>query len=178
MGDARFFTRGRLHTLAAIATAAVSTAPRSKKLSAGVASLQPAGPDEVSILDNRRYAAALEQTTASAVIVHPQIQPRVDASAETGRYPVGEARADIGPGCRVGSFVSIGAGVTVGHDDRVGAHASLSHALLGSRAAIYPVPTSVRRAPALPQYPATRSRDSRRRCGTRRQLDDRWQIDP
>jgi UDP-3-O-[3-hydroxymyristoyl] glucosamine N-acyltransferase len=48
---------------------------------AGVAPLQTAGQDEVSFLDNRRYAAALEQTMAGAVIVHPQMQARVPSSA-------------------------------------------------------------------------------------------------
>ena len=35
-------------------------------------------------------------------------------------------------------FVSIGKGVTIGADCRIGAHASLSHALLGARVYIYP----------------------------------------
>ena len=39
---------------------------------------------------------------------------------------------------QIGSFVSIGAGVTVGRDCRIGAHPSLGHALLGSRVYIYP----------------------------------------
>jgi UDP-3-O-[3-hydroxymyristoyl] glucosamine N-acyltransferase len=42
-----------------------------------VAPLQSAGPAEVSFLDNRRYASALEQTSAGAVIVHPDMQARV-----------------------------------------------------------------------------------------------------
>jgi UDP-3-O-[3-hydroxymyristoyl] glucosamine N-acyltransferase len=45
----------------------------------GVAPLQSAGPDQVSFLDNRRYAAALEHTMAGAVIVHPDMQDRVPA---------------------------------------------------------------------------------------------------
>jgi UDP-3-O-[3-hydroxymyristoyl] glucosamine N-acyltransferase len=48
---------------------------------AGVAPLQSAGQDEVSFLDNRRYAAALERTMAGAVIVHPQMEARVPSSA-------------------------------------------------------------------------------------------------
>jgi UDP-3-O-[3-hydroxymyristoyl] glucosamine N-acyltransferase len=42
--------------------------------------LQSAGQDEVSILDSRRSAAALEQTMAGAVIVDPQMQARVPSS--------------------------------------------------------------------------------------------------
>jgi UDP-3-O-[3-hydroxymyristoyl] glucosamine N-acyltransferase len=41
-------------------------------------------------------------------------------------------------GCGVGPFVSIGKGVVVGPDCRIGAHAILSHALLGARVFIYP----------------------------------------
>lgn len=77
MGDARFFARSGPHALADIATAAVGTAPAIKRMFVGVAPLQSAGQDEVSFLDNRRYARALEHTTAGAVIVHPQMQARV-----------------------------------------------------------------------------------------------------
>jgi len=45
----------------------------------GVAPLQTARPNEVSFLDNRRYASALEQTSAGAVIVHPDMAARVPA---------------------------------------------------------------------------------------------------
>ena len=183
MGDERFFARTGPHTLADIANAAGGMAPAIDRMFAGIAPLQSAGPNEVSFLDNRRYAMALEQTMAGAVIVHPQMQTRVpsstiaiittaayegwarvaalfhpvpaprpgvhpsalidpsarvDASAEIGPYAVIEARAEIGPGCRIGPFVSVGAGVTMGRDCRIGTHASISHALLGSRVYIYP----------------------------------------
>jgi len=71
-----------------------------------------------------------------SAIVHPGAQ--VDVSAEIGAYTVIEDSAEIGPGCRIGSFVSIGAGVRLGRDCRVDTHASLSHALLGSRVYVYP----------------------------------------
>lgn len=80
MGDARFFARSGPHALAEIASAAVGTAPAINKMFAGVAPLQSAGPDEVSFLDNRRYAAALEQTMAGAVIVHPEMRARVPSN--------------------------------------------------------------------------------------------------
>ena len=81
MGDARFFARSGPHALADIANAAVGTAPAIERMFAGVAPLQSAGQDDVSFLDNRRYATALEQTRAGAVIVHPQMQARVPHSA-------------------------------------------------------------------------------------------------
>ena len=61
----------------AVAEAAGGTAPEIDLLLTGVAPLQAAGPDEVSFLDNRRYAAALEATSAGAVIVHPDMLARV-----------------------------------------------------------------------------------------------------
>src|SRR5690348_12901539 len=74
MGDARFFARAGPYALAEIAGAAVGTAPVVERMFSGVAPLQSAGQDEVSFLDNRRYAAALEKTLAGAVIVHPQMR--------------------------------------------------------------------------------------------------------
>jgi UDP-3-O-[3-hydroxymyristoyl] glucosamine N-acyltransferase len=71
MGDARFFARSGPYALADVASTAVGTAPMVERMFTGVAPLQSAGPDEVGFLDNRRYAAALEQTMAGAVIVPP-----------------------------------------------------------------------------------------------------------
>jgi UDP-3-O-[3-hydroxymyristoyl] glucosamine N-acyltransferase len=80
MGDARFFARSSPHALATIATAAKGTAPAIERVFFGVAPLQSAGPDQVSFLDNRRYAAVLERTLAGAVIVHPDMAERVPAA--------------------------------------------------------------------------------------------------
>lgn len=55
--------------------------PAIDRMFAGIAPLQSAGQDQVSFLDNRRYAATLEQTFAGAVIVHPQMQARVSDTA-------------------------------------------------------------------------------------------------
>jgi UDP-3-O-[3-hydroxymyristoyl] glucosamine N-acyltransferase len=62
----------------------------------------------------------------------------VDPSAEIGPLCVIEAGADIGPGCRIGHGAVIGSGVVIGRDCRIGAHASLSYALLGARVYVYP----------------------------------------
>ena len=77
MGDARFFARSSPHPLAAIAAIAHGIAPPIERSFCGVAPLQSARPDQVSFLDNRRYAEALEHTAAGAVIVHPDMLPRV-----------------------------------------------------------------------------------------------------
>jgi UDP-3-O-[3-hydroxymyristoyl] glucosamine N-acyltransferase len=79
-GNARFFSRSGPHSLAVVAEAACGVARECELLLEGVAPLQTAGPNEVSFLDNRRYAAALEQTSAGAVIVHPDMQARVPAA--------------------------------------------------------------------------------------------------
>ena len=78
IGHSRFFQRSGPHRLAAIADAAgafVST--NQDRLFHGVAPLQVAGSEQVSFLDNRRYAPLLDQTRAGAVIVHPNMQARV-----------------------------------------------------------------------------------------------------
>jgi UDP-3-O-[3-hydroxymyristoyl] glucosamine N-acyltransferase len=77
VGNARFFRRSGPHTLAVVARAAGGIAAEFDLLLEGVAPLQTAGPNEVSFLDNRRYASALDQTLAGAVIVHPDMAARV-----------------------------------------------------------------------------------------------------
>jgi len=160
-GDPRFFARTGPHSVAAVAAACGAAAPASERLLHGVAPLQSAGPEQVSFLDNRRYAAALAQTRAGAVIVHPDLVAKVpagaiplragvhphavveagaeiDPTAEIGPFAVIGAGARIGPGCRIGPGAVIGPGVQMGADCRVGASASLSHALLGARVYVYP----------------------------------------
>ena len=81
VGDARFYARCGPYSLAEVAAAAGGTAPRLDWVLAGIAPLQAAGSDEVSFLDNKRYATALEQTRAGAVIVHPDMADRVPSFA-------------------------------------------------------------------------------------------------
>lgn len=79
-GDPRFFTRSGPHHLATVVKEANGIAPELDLLLEGVAPLQTARPNEVSFLDNPRYASTLEQTLAGAVIVHPDMQARVPAA--------------------------------------------------------------------------------------------------
>lgn len=182
-GDPRFFHRCGPFSLAAVVDAAEAEAPLRRLMLTGVAPLQTAEKNEVSFLDNRKYASALAGTRAGAVIVHPDLAERVppsavaivstepyvawarvaalfhplppvqagahpsavlapdaavDASAEVGPLAVIGARARIGPRCRIGPAAIIGDGVVLGADCRIGAHASLSHALLGDRVVLYP----------------------------------------
>ena len=80
-GDPRFFRRSGPHSLAAVADAAEAEAPPRRLMLTGVAPLQTAEPSEVSFLDNRKYAAALAETRAGAVIVHPDVAERVPPTA-------------------------------------------------------------------------------------------------
>src|SRR6201990_1342627 len=77
VGSARFFARSGPHHLANVAKAARGAAPEVDLMLEGVAPLQTAGPNDVSFLDNRRYASALERTLAGAVIVHPEMRARL-----------------------------------------------------------------------------------------------------
>ena len=89
------------------------------------------------------HAAALFHPPAPAQPgVHPTavIDPsaRVPSSVEIGPLVVIGARAEIGERCRIGPGVSIGEGVVLGDDCRIGALASVSHALIGARVYLYP----------------------------------------
>ncbi len=102
-----------------------------------VAALDAAGPGDVSFYANPRYAAALRQTRASAVIaaddvevptaalrspepyvafaralalLHPPPRPAAGVHATA----VVDASATLGPDVSIGAFACIGAGVTIG----------------------------------------------------------------
>ena len=79
--DARFYTRNGPYNLAEVAAVINGIAAKSDHMLSGVAPLQTAGSNEVSFLDNSRYASLLEKTGAGAVIVHPDMVNRVPPSA-------------------------------------------------------------------------------------------------
>jgi UDP-3-O-[3-hydroxymyristoyl] glucosamine N-acyltransferase len=157
IGDARFFARSGPHPLAAVAAAAGGTAPEADLLLAGVAPLQAAGPGEVSFLDNRRYAAALEATSAGAAIVHPDMLARVPAGtvpivtaepyaawarvaalfhpappARPGVHPTAFVAdgAALDPSAEVGPFAFVAAGAEVGPRCRIGPHAAVGEGVV------------------------------------------------
>ena len=88
-----------------------------------------------------RVAALFHPEPPVAPGVHPSavVDPSaaVDASAEIGPLAVIGPGAEIGPRCRIGAGAVVGAGVVIGPDGRIGAHASLSHALLGARVTLH-----------------------------------------
>jgi UDP-3-O-[3-hydroxymyristoyl] glucosamine N-acyltransferase len=140
MGDARFFARSSPHALTDIAAAAEGKAPALERMFAGVGPLQSAGPDQVSFLDNRRYALALEQTMAGAVIVHPEMQDRVPAGTiaivTTATYeawarvaalfhPIAPLRPGIHPSAVVDSEAQVDASAEIGPFVVIEAHAEI-----------------------------------------------------
>lgn len=146
-GDPRFFARSGPHPVAAVAAACGAPAPATARMLRGVAPLQTAGPDDVSFLDNRRYAPALEQTRAGAVIVHPALAARVPPTAlalvttepyvgwarvaalfhpapppRPGVHPLAlvEPGAEVHPTAEIGPFAVIAAGARIGPGCRIG----------------------------------------------------------
>ena len=129
MGDARFFARSGPHALTYIALATGGTTPAIERTFAGVAPLQSAGRNDVSFLDNKRYAKALDQTMAGAVIVHPQMQTRVPSGTipivKTSTYeawarvaalfhPVAPPRPGIHPSAVVDPEAQVDASAEIG----------------------------------------------------------------
>lgn len=146
-GDARFFTRTGPHSLAAIAALLGCDVPADgARLIAGVAPLQNAGPEDVSFLDNKRYAPLLAETKAGAVILHPDFADKVPqgcialataepyvgwAKVSTLFYPYPEpragvhARAVIDPSAEVDAGAEIGANAVIGARAVIGAGTSI-----------------------------------------------------
>ncbi len=89
-----------------------------------------------------RVAAKFYPVRPSTPGIHPSAvidaSAIVPASAEVGACAVIGHGAVIGEGCVIGPGAVIGTGVVLGEYCRVGALASLSHALLGNRVYVYP----------------------------------------
>jgi UDP-3-O-[3-hydroxymyristoyl] glucosamine N-acyltransferase len=151
IGDARFFRRTGPHSLASIAAAAGLPEPADpRRMVAAVAPLQAAGPNELSFLDNRRYADALAASQAGVVVVHPEMAPRVPAAAVAlltpepylawaricalfhplppatpGIHPAAAiaAGATVDPSAEIGPFAVIESGAEIGPRCRIAPHA-------------------------------------------------------
>jgi UDP-3-O-[3-hydroxymyristoyl] glucosamine N-acyltransferase len=140
-GDKRFFSRTGPHPVRVLA-ALVGAAAADERLIFGVAPLQSAGPEDVSFLDNRRYAPLLEATRAGAVIVHPDFAAKVPEGAaaivtpepyvawakiSAFFHPFPEARpgihpsAIVDPAAEIDFTAEIGPGSFVGPGAQIGA---------------------------------------------------------
>jgi UDP-3-O-[3-hydroxymyristoyl] glucosamine N-acyltransferase len=147
-GDPRFFSRTGPHRLGDIAARAGAETDQPDRLFHGVAPLDSAGPEDVSFLDNRRYAPQLAETKAGAVIVHPDFASQVPAGTApiiTKEPYVGWARvsalfhppvtpsagihpsaiidptAEIAPGVEIGPGAVISAGSKIAQGSIIGA---------------------------------------------------------
>lgn len=154
MGDARFFARSGPFTIDAIAQVAngVSGACMESRVFSGVSPLQSATADQVSFLDNRRYATALDGTRAGAVIVHPDMASRVPTGSVAivtkatyegwarvaGMFhPVAPTAPGVHPTCvispgatihstaEIGPFCMIESGADIGAGCRIGPYVSI-----------------------------------------------------
>ena len=167
-GDPRFFGRTGPHPLAAVADVAGGVPQHgTDRVLHGVAPLQAAGPNELSFIDNRRYADVLAQTRAGAVLVHPDLAPRVPpgtAPIVTPEPYAGWARAaalfhppppvrpgihpsavvapsaSVDPTAEVGPLAVIGDGAQVGPRCRIGPSAVIGeNVVLGPDCRIGPL---------------------------------------
>ena len=152
VGDPRFFARSGPYSLREVAHAAGGLSTELDLMLTGVAPLDAAGPQQVSFLHDRRYAAALATTRAGAVVVHPDMACHVPETAiaisaratyegwarVAGLFhpspPVSPGihgsslvspEASVDPTAEIGPFCCIGAGVTVGPGCRVGPFVSI-----------------------------------------------------
>jgi UDP-3-O-[3-hydroxymyristoyl] glucosamine N-acyltransferase len=134
-----FHNRKYLPALAATAAGAVIVAAEfAARVPAGTVALVVADPHvgwaQVAALFHP-LPPARPGRHASAVI-DPAAE--LDPTADIGPLAVIGARAVIGPDCRIGPGAVIGEGVVMGAHCRVGALASISHAVLGARVYVYP----------------------------------------
>ncbi|MGB0747767.1 MAG: UDP-3-O-(3-hydroxymyristoyl)glucosamine N-acyltransferase [Magnetospiraceae bacterium] len=144
MADGRFFTNAGPFSLSQLAEIASATLPEGvdgTQLIDDVAPLSAAGQTHLSFLENRKYTADFEKTTAGACLVHPGLADRAPTgvvtllTAEPYRayalcaqafYPAAEpapgiaASATVDPTAEIGAGTEIGAGAVVGQAVQIG----------------------------------------------------------
>jgi len=150
MPDPRFFTRAGPFTLEAIAAlsgAVLKDAAQRERRVVDVAPLETAGPDDLTFLDNRKYAEAFAASRAGAAFVNDRMAQQAPpgmallitrepykayARAAQAFYPeagltaaragsaVIDPSATVPPDCDIGANVVIEAGVRLGARCRVG----------------------------------------------------------
>lgn len=153
MADPRFFLRQGPFTvgeLARLSGAEIGTGADEGRRVCDIGALDSAGPDDVSFLDNPKYAEALAASRAGACVVHPRFVNRAPAGmillislapymayARIARafYPPGrpapgiareaviDPSASVGARCRVDAGAVIGARAEIGEGSWIGANA-------------------------------------------------------
>lgn len=144
MADPRFFTVAGPFTLARIAEisgAVPSVGSDLERSFRDVASLEVAGPDDVSFLDNKKYVESFSRSNAGACFVHPDLVERAPlgmallvtktpykAYALTAQafYPIRSVRpgiaptATVDPSARIGDGTEIAPGAVIGEAVEIG----------------------------------------------------------
>jgi UDP-3-O-[3-hydroxymyristoyl] glucosamine N-acyltransferase len=177
VGDPRFFTRAGRQALAAIAEVAQATPRghdgREGARFAGVAPLQTARRDEVSFLDNRRYAGLLAETRAGAAIIHPALADRAPPgcillltptpylawarvcalfypapATRAGRHPTAviDPGAAVDPTAEIGALAVIGAGASIGPCCRIAPHVTIGDGVVLGAGCVIGANTSISHA--------------------------------
>lgn len=153
MADQRFFKNAGPFTLGALAQmtgSLLSDPAAADKLVTDVAPLQVALPDQLSFLDNKKYATLFRETKAGACFVRPELAEHAPAGtvclthknpykayalAAQAFYPapkaesfvassaIVDATANIGADCHIAHGAVIGSGVQIGARSRIGAGA-------------------------------------------------------
>lgn len=153
MADQRFFKNAGPFTLGALAQmtgSMLSDPTAADKVLTDVAPLQVALPDQLSFLDNKKYAALFRETKAGACFVRPELAEHAPAGtvclthknpykayalAAQAFYPapkaesfvaasaIVDATATIGADCYIAHGAVIGSGVQIGARSRIGAGA-------------------------------------------------------
>lgn len=155
MADPRFFSQAGPFTLARLAEIAEARIGRGEERREyrGVATLEDAGPDDVSFLDNRRYLDAFAGSRAGACLVRPAFAERAppgmalllseqpyrayafvarafhpEPPADAGVHP----RASVDPSAKLGDGASVAAGAVVGAGADIGARCRIGpNAVIG-----------------------------------------------
>ena len=160
MADPRFFRRAgpfSLGVLATLAEAELADPAKAEILMQDVATLDAAGRDQISFLDNKKYAEQFAASGAGACLVRPEMAERAPAgmvlllSKDPYRayakvashfYPRPQPRegvaptasvdptAKIGPGCQIDDFAVIGAGAEIGASCHIGALAVIGEGVV------------------------------------------------
>jgi UDP-3-O-[3-hydroxymyristoyl] glucosamine N-acyltransferase len=159
MADPRFFARQgpfSIGELARMVDAELNGGADAALMIRDVAALDAAGPDDLSFLDNPRYAEAFAASRAGACVAHPRFAPRAPAGmvliltpapymayARIARafYPPPlpvpgiaptafvDPSAMLGEGCRIDSGAVIGARSEIGTGSWIGANAVIGEAV-------------------------------------------------
>jgi len=157
MADPRFFERTgplTLVELASIAGAEIGAAGPPGLQCRDVASLDSAGPEDVTFLDNRLYAPELVKSRAGACILHPDLAGRAPAGMallltptpykayaavaqafhpERDRSPGIHPAARVDPSAAVGAGVLVEAGAVIGEKAEIGDGSTIhANAVIGA----------------------------------------------